>query len=215
MRTAVLAEPMISDRLPRFVHTCRDLDQFWSYIKARHPQYKERREHIWGEFRALLDFLEAGAITPATNQAGVVLGVVDSPHVQSAWQAAFQRKESDPEGAITAARTLLDSVCKHILDLASVPYGDDWDLPRLYKIAAEHLNLAPQQHTELVFRQILGGCSTVVEGLGALRNKHGDAHGKGKTHIRPGARHAALAVNLAGTVATFPVSTLEEKGLKK
>ena len=77
------------------------------------------------------------------------------------------------------------------------------------------MNLAPQQHSELIFRQILGGCHTVVEGLGALRNKHGDAHGKGKSPIRPQPRHAALAVNLAGTVATFLVSTLEEKGLKQ
>ena len=215
LRAAALAEPMISERLPSFVHTCRELGQFWSHIKARYQHYSERREHIWNDFRPLLSFLESGAVTPATSHAGSILSVVDAPHVQSAWHTAFQRKDSDPEGAITSARTLLKSVCKHILDEASVTYDDAWDLPRLYKTAAEHLNLAPQQHSELVFRQILGGCHTVVEGLGALRNKHGDAHGKGKSQIRPQPRHAALAVNLAGTVATFLVSTLEEKGLKQ
>jgi hypothetical protein len=49
----------------------------------------------------------------------------------------------------------------------------------------------------------------VVEGLGALRNKLRDAHGKGKKAARPSPRHAELAVNLAGAMATFIVSTRE------
>ncbi|WP_334364405.1 abortive infection family protein [Bradyrhizobium sp. AZCC 1578] len=46
--------------------------------------------------------------------------------------------------------------------------------------------------------------TSVVEGLGSLRNKIGDAHGQGGKPVRPSARHAAqLAVNLAGAMATF------------
>lgn len=37
----------------------------------------------------------------------------------------------DPEGAITAARTLLETVCKHILDERGVDYEADADLPAL------------------------------------------------------------------------------------
>ena len=214
LRAACIADPVIAERLPRLVHRCRNLSQFWNYIQGKFPRYHERRAHLWGEFRPVLEFLESGLTNPVTAEAESALLVIDAPHVQSAWKNASARRESDPEGAITVARTLLESVCKHILDKASITYTDDWDLPKLYKAAAECLNLAPQQHTELVFRQILGGCHTVVEGLGSLRNKHGDAHGKGKGHIRPSARHAALAVNIAGTVATFLVSTLEEKGIK-
>lgn len=54
---------------------------------------------------------------------------------------------------------------------------------------------------------ILGGCSAVVNGLGTLRNKLGDAHGQGKIPVTPAARHAELAVNLAGSLALFLVST--------
>jgi hypothetical protein len=71
------------------------------------------------------------------------------------------------------------------------------------------LNLAPQQHTEEIFKQILGGCQTVVNGLGSLRNKTGDAHGKGQRYVKPSERHAKLAVNLAGTVSVFLIETLE------
>src|ERR1035437_6368529 len=47
-------------------------------------------------------------------------------------------------------------------------YDDSADLPKLYTLTAKQLNLSPSQHTEQLFRQILGGCQTVVEGLGAL-----------------------------------------------
>ncbi|WP_042491478.1 abortive infection family protein, partial [Sphingomonas parapaucimobilis] len=58
---------------------------------------------------------------------------------------------------------------------------------------------------------ILGNCQSVVESLGALRNKLGDAHGGGPKRARPAARHAELAVNLAGSMATFLVATWETR----
>ncbi len=71
--------------------------------------------------------------------------------------------------------------------------------------------MSQSQHTEQVFKQILGGCSAIVEGIGALRNKVGDAHGQGKVNFKPASRHAELAVNLAGTMAGFLFSTWEIK----
>jgi len=94
-----------------------------------------------------------------------------------------------------------------MLDENGVLYEPDSDLPGLYKLTAKSLNIAPGQHTEPVFRQILGGCTAVVEGLGALRNRLSDAHGQGKRPVKPAPRHAELAVNLSVTVAVFLVST--------
>ena len=54
----------------------------------------------------------------------------------------------------------------------------------------------------------------MVEGLGTLRNKIGDAHGKGGKPVRPARRHARLAVNLAGAMATFMVETLDRSEKK-
>ena len=73
------------------------------------------------------------------------------------------------------------------------------------------LKLAPDDYTEQVFKQILGSCQSVVESLGALRNKLGDAHSSGPKRARPHARHAELAVNLAGAMATFLVSTWDAR----
>jgi hypothetical protein len=63
----------------------------------------------------------------------------------------------------------------------------------------------------LVGKRVLGGATSVVEGLGSLRNKIGDAHGQGGKPVRPTARRAQLAVNLAGAMATFLVDTWAAK----
>ena len=70
-------------------------------------------------------------------------------------------------------------------------------------LTAEYLNLAPSQHTEETLKATLGSCQNVVNRLGTLRNKIGDAHGQGRKPIRPSRRHAALAVILAEAIATF------------
>jgi hypothetical protein len=99
----------------------------------------------------------------------------------------------------------------HNLDEAAETYSDEEELPKLYAMVAERLSLSPSQHSEKVFKAILGNCQSVVNYLGSLRNKIGDALGKGGKPVKPAARHAALAVNLAGAMATFLVETWLEK----
>jgi hypothetical protein len=209
LRIALVRNPLIKDKLPRFVHTCRSLDDFWGFIKPKFAHYHERQSFIADAFDPVMSFLEQSAAFPADASNEGVLSQVDSPHIAEAWRKALDRRADDAEGAITAARSLLETTCKHILDEASVKYDEAADLPKLYKLAAETLNLAPSQHTEAIFKHILGGCWSVVEGLGALRNRLSDAHGKGKAAIKPAPRHAGLAVNLAGAMASFLIETWE------
>jgi hypothetical protein len=190
------------------VRTCRDLAQFWSFIKYEKGSYAERRELIWGSFAPLLDRLEGKDSRPSDTPISDGLRNFDADGVHAIWAKALERRESDPDGAITSARTLLETVCKHILDEAGVAYEKGrTDLPDIYKLVAKELNLAPDQHSQDVFKQILGGVTSVVHGLGAMRNRFGDAHGQGRQPVRPAPRHAQLAVNLAGTTALFVIET--------
>ncbi len=211
LRHRLIADQRAKDKLPRFVHTCRSLDEFWGYIKPLVTGYAERREYLRKEFDPLLTQLENWRIAPSEDSTTVALRKFDSDHVTEAWRKALDRKATDPEGAITAARTLLESVCKHILDDKNEQYSDKSDLKTLYNQVAKLLNISPSQHTEDVFRQILGGCHSIVEGLGAMRNRLSDAHGKGRVGVKPAPRHAELAVNLAGTMATFLIATWEAR----
>ena len=207
LRQVVLAHPALDHTLPQFLRTCRSLGQFWQFIKGKFETYAERRRYLWDEFRPILDLLEQGGANPSDLVVHESLARLDAAHVQAAWSKALDRRASDPEGAITMARTLLESVCKHILEDAGLGHDDSPDITKLYKQTAEYLNLAPSQHTEPVFKQILGGCTADVEGLGALRNRLSDSHGKGKGGVKPAARHAELAVNLAGALSAYLLAT--------
>lgn len=213
LRLELLRDSAIRDRLPQFVRNCDELSKFWAFIKAEFRTYEERRMFIWEEFGALIASLEENIIVgqPADDDISAILINFDTEQVHIAWQKALERRNHDPEAAITMARTLIESVCKHILDEAGISHSENDDLPKLYHETAKQLNLAPEQHQEEVFKQILGGCKSVIQGLGTLRNRLSDAHGKGKQAIKPSPRHAALAVNLAGSMAAFLVATWEER----
>lgn len=211
LRRDLLNNPVTGPGLPGFVHTCQDRSQFWQFIKYKYRTYAERREYIWDEFRPLLDLVEARAAAPVLPSDAQLLSRLSPEAVQTVWQRALERRISDPEGAITSARAVLETVCKHILDDLSVGYDDAGDLPKLYRLTSESLNIAPSQHTAQVFKQILGACTSVVEGLAALRNRLGDAHGGGRSKVRPAPRHAQLAVNLAGSMTSFLVATWEAR----
>ena len=198
-------------KLPDFVRRCRDLGQFWGFVKYERGTYAERRSLLWDAFHPLIEYLETQDRSPGVAPISATLEAFDPDHVHAAWQKALDRRAADPEGAITAARTLLETVCKYVLDDTGAPYPDAADLPKLWALAAEQLNLAPHQHQEGVFKAILGNCQAVVNNLGAIRNRVGDAHGQGRRPVKPKARHAELAVNLAGTMAAFLVATWKER----
>ncbi|CAI9397012.1 abortive infection family protein [Niallia sp. Sow4_A1] len=200
--------------LPHFLRTCRSLNDFWNYIKEKSTTYQGRRDYLRIEFEKVLMILED--MTESEFPIDEVVSFskedkLDLEYVQQAWQKALDRRTNDPEGAITIARTLLEATCKHIMDDANIEYDDKSELPQLYKGVQKVLNLAPSEHTEQIFKEILSGCVSVVKGLGSIRNKLSDAHGKGQRVPTPSARHAHLAVNLAGAMASFLVSSWEEK----
>ncbi len=149
--------------------------------------------------------------SPADAAISSALERFEPEQIHVRWTAALERRSTDPAGAITLARTLLEDVCRWLLEELGAKAADHDDLPALYRKLSKALKLAPDDHSEQVLKQILGSCQQVVEQLGALRNKLGDAHGGGPRRARPAARHAELAVNLAGSMATFLVATWEER----
>lgn len=213
IRRDLLASPKIAKLLPQCVHAYRSLSEFWGFIKGRFGTYAERTEFLRTEFNPLLLMLESETCSPSDGVISAAVTKVNLDYIYEAWTKTIERRTADPEGAITIARTLLESVCKHILDSAKTPYDEGADLPKLYTLASNQLDLSPSQHTEQIFKQILSGCTSVVVGLGALRNKHGDAHGKGIMGTKPSPRHAELAVNLSGAMATFLLQTWEFRNI--
>jgi hypothetical protein len=157
LRLELLRDSSVKELLPQFVMTCDELSKFWGFIKPMFSTYQERRTFIWKEFGSLIAHLEQNIVAahPADDDISAILVDFDTEHVRLAWQKALERRDEDPEAAITMARTLIESVCKHILDKAGIVHSDKDDLPKLYKETAKQLNLAPEQHQEEVFIAVL------------------------------------------------------------
>lgn len=216
LRREFMTDPLIRDLLPQFVRTYRNLNAFWPYIKHEAGTYAERRQIISGAFTPLIDHLEGRNSAPGDRVASDTLETFDAEGVHAVWTKALARRNTDPEGAITVARTLLETVTKRILDEMGESYSDKDDLPKLYASVAKILNLAPNQHTEEPIKAILGGAMNLVNGIGTLRNRLSDSHGRGgKLPVKPSPRHASLAVNTAGAIATFLVETFLERQVRQ
>lgn len=211
LRREFITEANTKNITPKFLKRTRDLDQFWGIIQPMFGSYAERRKYLYDQFSPLLDFLENTNSSAHETSVGEAFEQFVPGHIPDLWNKAIERTKDDPEGAITLARTLLESVCKYILDEEEITYKSDGSLPTLWRACSEQLNLSPSQHTEIVFKSILGSCENIVSSLGSLRNKISDSHGQGKRPVKPHARHAELSVNLAGSMAQFLVSTWESK----
>jgi len=208
LRRKLLAVPRLRSTLPTFLRSCRDLSDLSGYMTST-ANNTSTDTYVRQSLEPLLVFLENDLFVPSDLPTTATLTAFTPDHIRETWRKALERRISDPEAAITSARTLLESVCKFILEGQGHSYEESADLPKLYRLTANQLNLAPDQHTEDIFKQILGGCQTIAGGLGALRNRLSDAHGKGRSPVRPSARHATLAVNLAGSMAAFLIETYE------
>jgi len=212
-RKKLMGDPASKRLLPDFVRFSNDADSVraaLSGVASGDGSWALRRGHVSETFAPLLTFLESGggaADTTITDG----LDAYDAPAVQAFWAKALGRRTTDPDGAVTAASTLLEEVCKHIIEDNGGEWDRKWNMPKLYAEAATVLKLAPSQHQEEVFKTILGNCQSVVQSIGSLRNKGGDAHAGGRSRVAFKPRHAALTVNLAGSMALFLIETWQAR----
>ncbi|WP_139204534.1 abortive infection family protein [Pacificibacter marinus] len=137
--------------------------------------------------------------------------------VEREFSRAFDNLETDPEAAVTAACSMLESVFRSIINARP-----EIDMPRsmeikvLYKAIRDPLGLSPSkdvQESEIQadVRTILSALSNAIQGIGALRSHSGTAHGRERGFQRLDPRIARLAVGSASTLALFLIETWERK----
>ena len=155
---------------------------------------------------------DAGSLSvPLTN-----FDRLDEPEVvEQHLQRISANTDSDPAAAIGAAKELVESVCKVILDDFDVEYRNRDDLLDLYKKVAKVIGLSRDavpgsaKGSEAAQR-VLQNLATAVQSLAELRNELGIGHGRTKLSAAF-ARHARLAANAARTVVEFLLETWHER----
>jgi hypothetical protein len=120
--------------------------------------------------------------------------------------------ESSPDLAIGTAKELIETICYTILTERKIEVDKNWDLLHLLKQTTKQLKLTPEgipdeTKAAKTIRSILGSLTTVVQGIGELRNQYGSGHGKKATFKGLTSRHAKLSVGAASTLAIFLLET--------
>ncbi|WP_104017695.1 abortive infection family protein [Roseovarius nitratireducens] len=132
------------------------------------------------------------------------------------FQRAFENLDSDPEAAVTASCSMVESVCRSILAARQIPAPKSLDIKSLYKAVREPLGLSPSKdvadsEVENDVRTILSGLSNAIQGIGALRTHSGTAHGRERGFRRLDPRIARLAVSASSALTLFLVETWEKR----
>ena len=129
---------------------------------------------------------------------------VDEPAIQRTWDRALSRVESEPDGALTLARTLIEDVCRSIASVREIDVHGQASLPQLVSTVTknldfERISVPPDGELDRLMSHLRG----LSSGIGEARNRAGDAHGRGSGTALPHPIYARFVVNLAGSVAGF------------
>ncbi len=123
-------------------------------------------------------------------------------------------EQGDYDGAITNARSLVESFQEELIRKAGVEVPDyAGDIGKLYKTTKKVLNLDPsQKDLSENLKQMLSSLNGLVMGIGGLSNKMGDRHAR---TYKPEIHHAKLAVNSAFIFCEFLLDSYEYQQDKK
>jgi len=135
----------------------------------------------------------------------------DLESVTEEFERTLAMAESDPAGGLTAACSIVESMCKTYLDDNNIARPNDESVKHVWKAVASHIGFDPAALEDDDLKRILRGLSSVVDGLGSLRTHAGTAHGRGRLKYRVRPRHARLAINSAHTLVTFLIETQRER----
>src|SRR5690606_8052807 len=124
--------------------------------------------------------------------------------------------ENSPHISIGLAKELIETSCKSIFDERNEVYDKNRDLPKLMKETTKLLKLTPddipnEAKAASSIKQILGSLSSVVQGIGEVRNEKGSEHGKDEKFKELQPQHAKLAIGAASTLAIYLLETHELK----
>ena len=160
--------------------------------------------------------VKVGTSVPAVENLADVLHTINFDTVRRDLDRALASAEADPEDAVTAACSILESLCRSVLCELELPLPAQLDIKGLYKAVREPLGLAPGREDvspEIAadVREILGGLNSTIQGIGALRTHAGDAHGRERGFRRIDARIARLAIHAAAGAAMFIIETWQKK----
>ena len=120
-----------------------------------------------------------------------------------------------PAVALDTSKSIIETVCKTVLESRGVGYDDDIDIPALVKYALRAVRITGDDLPEALATSMYGlgsGMVRVAQHLGELRNKGGlIGHGRGAQERFIGRTHALYAARSADALVQLIVTAHVEE----
>lgn len=200
-------DPGILTAVPKWIYENRYGSEFWPFIKKISPKYQGRRDFINKSFAEIYDFIEKGSDQPISLSIAEANLAIENDYVDLLWKKIYSRRSYDKEGAVTACKTLIETVLKHLLDAQDIEHSSRDDIKDLYKKVSRVYGLEPGEQKSEDFTKLCSGYISIIEGIAAIRNKYSDAHGKSdKLTTELEQYHVDFVINSTGAISTFLLS---------
>lgn len=208
----IQTDQSISTAIPEWIYKNRYGGEFWAFIKGVSSSYQGRRDFINKTFSDLYDFVEKGADQPVSISLEEINLTIKNEYIDLLWKKIYSRRTFDKEGALTACKTLVETVIKHLLDEKEIIHSTKDDIKNLYKKVSNAYGLNPSKQSSDGFTKLCSGYISIIDGIAIIRNKYGDAHGKSnnvQNELKQ--HHIDFVINMTGSIATFLLSLAKDK----
>lgn len=188
----------------------KDYENFFCY-----DGYNERYARIYQKCKEIVERIE-GSSSVISQTADHLKKKFSSEYMSKQIELMVSMQATNPTNAIGAAKELIESCCKTILDELGIPWSKTDGVPQLTNKTLDALNLLPAniQSTDQgadAIKAILGNLRSIPSKLAEIRNPFGSGHGKSASFKGLEERHAKLAVGSSITFVDFVWSTYENQ----
>jgi hypothetical protein len=134
----------------------------------------------------------------AKDPIGLAFSRLSSVEFRKDWMTAHSRLLSSPAAAVTAARTMLETVFQTIVEERGGTPDTSGDIGKSMKQAQNAIGFSRRDHQ--AEHQIVSGLASVIGGVSAISNDAGDRHGTAQGVSLEDRYLATLCVNACGAV---------------
>lgn len=184
-------------------HSIRDKADIWAVLDSNLMMFAQPTYPSLGEMNPFAAFGQPG------DRAYGVVGIC--PEALDDCVKAHERLLRDPPGAITSARSMLESAVKWIHHQYGSAPSKDGSTGRRLKDCLKLMDMEDGDFEKPGVKLMITGMETAVNGLDSARNVMSDGHGKSPIAPLANTRISQLVVSLATSVTQFLLSTYESR----
>jgi len=187
---------------PAFLQSCSDYQRLRIRLigiaKGR-GSYAQRDRWVASQLAELAEEAPSLSYDRAVTSVGAAFDDVTMKWVRSHWEEAVGFLGTHDAQAVSASRSMLESVCKAVLHEHAVQWKSSWGMDRLVRETRQVLEIDDL----LGMKPLLDALDDAMRAMAKIRAAAGADHGLGPSDERVPPDIAELFVNVAGAMALF------------